>query len=296
MLWKLASFALVVILGVGIILRRRWELESLRDVPVEAIARNLPVTAVTRKQLNRALKRRLSDAAIVLPSRRKLLPMEVGLPLNPGDYERLAENGGIAAIERDLQDILLGIAKRGNWERPESVKVRLLPDINIQPGRVGPVRREQVPGSTEVGVTKKLVDEQPERRSAARRQDVIETEDLAGVTGPASPATKRHVSGEAMAGNLVLSPEYGSAIEVTSGAVIGRDGGCELHINHERVSRRHAEVRRDGNGWSIRDLASTHGTYLNGEAVGKFWILLKFPVVIRLGESGPKIKARLSRE
>ncbi|MDO5080646.1 FHA domain-containing protein [Buchananella hordeovulneris] len=294
--WGLLSFAAVVIFGVGIILRRRWQLESLRDVPAEVMARNMPEAAVTRQQLNRVLKRRLQDAAIMLPSRKKLLPAEVGLPMNPEDYENLVADGGIAAIERDLRDLLLGIAKRGNWERPGNVSVRLLPDSNVLPGRVGPVRREQTLGSVEVGVTKKLVDEQPESPRAALRQDVIETEDLAGITGPASPATKRLVSDKVRLGNLVLSPEYGSAIEVTAGAIIGRDGECELRINHERVSRRHAEVRRDGNGWSIRDLGSTHGTYLNGEAVGKFWILLKFPVVIRLGESGPKIKARISGE
>ncbi|MBK9037266.1 MAG: sigma 54-interacting transcriptional regulator [Myxococcales bacterium] len=48
--------------------------------------------------------------------------------------------------------------------------------------------------------------------------------------------------------------------------VIGRDPSCQLVLDHERVSRRHAQVRVDG-GWAVTDLGSRNGTQVRGEAV-----------------------------
>ncbi|MGW1838352.1 FHA domain-containing protein [Streptomyces sp. NPDC002067] len=45
---------------------------------------------------------------------------------------------------------------------------------------------------------------------------------------------------------------------------IGRAPGAGLRLNHETVSRIHAELRSEGNGWMLRDLGSTNGTCVNG--------------------------------
>jgi hypothetical protein len=45
---------------------------------------------------------------------------------------------------------------------------------------------------------------------------------------------------------------------------IGRLPGSELRLTHESVSRTHAELRRVGEDWTLRDLASTNGTLVNG--------------------------------
>ncbi len=44
---------------------------------------------------------------------------------------------------------------------------------------------------------------------------------------------------------------------------IGRDGGCDLVLADLSVSRRHARLERDGDGWLLTDLRSTNGTRLN---------------------------------
>ncbi|MFF2013665.1 FHA domain-containing protein [Streptomyces sp. NPDC058195] len=50
--------------------------------------------------------------------------------------------------------------------------------------------------------------------------------------------------------------------------LIGRDPGNGLRLNHETVSRMHAELHtQPGGGWLLRDLGSTNGTCVNGRRV-----------------------------
>lgn len=48
-------------------------------------------------------------------------------------------------------------------------------------------------------------------------------------------------------------------------AVIGRLATSDVVINDPNVSRRHAELRRDDDGWVLVDLGSTNGTLVNGK-------------------------------
>ncbi|MEU0039694.1 MULTISPECIES: DUF1707 and FHA domain-containing protein [unclassified Streptomyces] len=48
---------------------------------------------------------------------------------------------------------------------------------------------------------------------------------------------------------------------------IGRDPASGLRLNHETVSRIHAELSRQGGLWVLRDLGSTNGTTVNGRRV-----------------------------
>lgn len=48
---------------------------------------------------------------------------------------------------------------------------------------------------------------------------------------------------------------------------IGRDNANDLIIDHPLASRRHARLEHDENGYFVRDLESTNGTYVNGDRV-----------------------------
>jgi len=49
--------------------------------------------------------------------------------------------------------------------------------------------------------------------------------------------------------------------------VIGRLSSCDIPLGDPQVSRRHAEVRRDAEGFAVFDLGSTNGTAVNGAPV-----------------------------
>ena len=51
--------------------------------------------------------------------------------------------------------------------------------------------------------------------------------------------------------------------------VLGRSSGCDVVVDDPNVSRRHAEIRRLGEGYSLVDLGSTNGTEVNGQRVGE---------------------------
>ena len=57
------------------------------------------------------------------------------------------------------------------------------------------------------------------------------------------------------------------AVPLADGAtvVIGRDPGCDVALDHERISRRHTRIAI-GASWTVEDLGSRNGTLVNGVA------------------------------
>ena len=49
--------------------------------------------------------------------------------------------------------------------------------------------------------------------------------------------------------------------------VVGRSMVCDLVFESPHLSRKHAEIVREAEGWSVRDLQSRHGLAVNGEVV-----------------------------
>jgi hypothetical protein len=51
------------------------------------------------------------------------------------------------------------------------------------------------------------------------------------------------------------------------GATLGRSRDCDIVLDDSSISRRHAEIRPAGDGWTVADLGSTNGVRLNGRPV-----------------------------
>jgi pSer/pThr/pTyr-binding forkhead associated (FHA) protein len=72
--------------------------------------------------------------------------------------------------------------------------------------------------------------------------------------------------------------------EYTVGAgplTLGRDAGSDVVVGGHEVSRQHAEIRSEPEGYVLVDL-SVNGTYVNGERIGKTHVLARADV-IRIG-------------
>jgi hypothetical protein len=61
-----------------------------------------------------------------------------------------------------------------------------------------------------------------------------------------------------------LADGFGAAHPVAASATIGRSHDGDLVVLASSVSRAHAELRRGDAGWTVRDLGSRNGTFVDG--------------------------------
>jgi len=67
---------------------------------------------------------------------------------------------------------------------------------------------------------------------------------------------------------VIYGPELGRRFELKEGdIVIGREAGCDVRIDLDNVSRRHARVTRKLGKAFVSDLGSTNGTFVNDSEV-----------------------------
>ncbi|MHC4713204.1 MAG: SpoIIE family protein phosphatase [Planctomycetota bacterium] len=73
-----------------------------------------------------------------------------------------------------------------------------------------------------------------------------------------------------MAQLVVLSgPQEGQVFDLEDRCVIGRQQDCDIRLKDDAVSRHHAVVSAEEDGYYIEDLGSSNGTFLNGRAITK---------------------------
>lgn len=66
----------------------------------------------------------------------------------------------------------------------------------------------------------------------------------------------------------VLVAHDGTEIEVYPGSMLlGRLEDCAVVFEDPNVSRHHAQIDSDAEGWIVRDLGSTNGTFVNGKRI-----------------------------
>ena len=68
----------------------------------------------------------------------------------------------------------------------------------------------------------------------------------------------------------VLVTDEGERLPVTAAeSAIGRSAACDIQVTAPTVSRRHAVLTRDNEGFRISDIRSKGGLYVNEERVGR---------------------------
>jgi pSer/pThr/pTyr-binding forkhead associated (FHA) protein len=61
--------------------------------------------------------------------------------------------------------------------------------------------------------------------------------------------------------------QEGLSLPLGEGLKIGRASDCQLILDDDYVSTRHAQIVRTESGYVVEDLGSTNGTYVNNERV-----------------------------
>lgn len=66
---------------------------------------------------------------------------------------------------------------------------------------------------------------------------------------------------------LLVNANGQQQVTVTDQMIVGRDPACDLWVDVDDVSRRHATVVAQASGWAVRDLGSRNGTFVNDQPV-----------------------------
>jgi hypothetical protein len=175
-----------------------------------------------------ALQRELDNTATILSRERSLVPNDFVIELSEHDHKRLQPYAGTLTTE--LSDHIRDHAAEQHYAFSGPVKVRFEMQQELPTGRF------RIRSSVRAGVDRSRASKPSataERRAAAFLE----------VNGTEHP---------------VVAP----------GLLIGRSSECDLRIDDPGISRRHAELRINGDGpdaeISIIDLGSTNGTIVDG--------------------------------
>jgi hypothetical protein len=205
-------------------------------------------TNVQPVELARKLAKEMDDGRTISVSR-VYVPNEYTVYLSPDDRAQFETYE--SSLVDELQDHLADHARRERYAMLTPPRVRMESDEDLAVG--------------EFGIATRMV--QPERGRGRERPER---------PGPKAGETmvykRTAVPTEAVsAEELGMSPEP-AALEVdgerhaidSNRVVIGRSRECDIQLADPNVSRRHAELRREGSAFWLVDLGSTNGIDVNG--------------------------------
>ncbi|HEX6701263.1 MAG TPA: DUF3662 and FHA domain-containing protein [Gaiellaceae bacterium] len=204
-------------------------------------------TNVQPVELARKLAKEMDDHRTVSVSR-VYVPNEYTVYLAPQDREQFSSYEG--SLLDELRDHLAEHARRERYAMLSAPRVLLETDDDLALG--------------EFGIATRMV--QPKRGDAPR---VPATPGQTMVYKPAPPSVPTEA-----ASPVELGIEPVRATLTVNGrthelegrrAVIGRSKECDIQVADPNASRRHAELRREGDAFWVVDLGSTNGLDVNGK-------------------------------
>jgi Protein of unknown function (DUF3662)/FHA domain len=162
-----------------------------------------------------------------------------------------------AGLQREFSELVIDAAKENRWNLMGMPRISFAEAEELGKGEF---RVEaSLTADKNVGVGRVATREPDARDAFATRAISSETAERLGIAS--SEAT------------LVVVDERGrqkERISITRAPVtIGRLSTNDVVLADSNVSRRHAELRRSGGGWTIVDLESTNGTTVNGNAIAE---------------------------
>jgi hypothetical protein len=201
-------------------------------------------------EVGRRIQRELGENKTVSVNR-VYVPNDFQVSIGPDDYKRFKpmESG----LVREFTDMVIDAAKRNRYNLMGVPRISFVEDEDL--------------GKGEFRVEASLAaDEARGQPSVSTRQP---SEDDAHSTRAISAGTADRLGLVGSGAHLIVVDESGKdkeRISITRAPVtIGRLSTNDVVLSDPNVSRKHAEVRRDGGRWILVDLGSTNGTLVNGK-------------------------------
>jgi hypothetical protein len=207
-------------------------------------------TNVQPVELARKLVKEMDDHRSVSVSR-VYVPNEYTIYLSPADLEQFSSFED--SLREELQDYLAEHARRERFVLLTPPQVKLESDADLDIGVFGiATRLVRGPGT-----------KAPEGAPAEQARPGM-TMVYKAVPPPEGESAAEAVAALPAAALTIAGQRHELAGER---AVIGRSKDCDIQVSDPNVSRRHAEVRREGNSYTVVDLDSTNGIEVDGKRV-----------------------------
>ena len=203
-------------------------------------------------ELARKLAKEMDDSKQVSVSR-VYVPNHYRVFLSAQDREQFASYE--PALRKELSDYLLEHARAERLALTSRPAVEFMTDERLVLG--------------EFGIQAQLLTP-PEEEPRAGAADVAPSQGDFGHTMVYSPdkaARRLDDPGPAVATRAVLAGAGRRNVLSGSRVTLGRSRECDIVVDDENVSRRHAELRRDNGDWHVVDLGSTNGVKVNRRRV-----------------------------
>jgi hypothetical protein len=209
-------------------------------------------SSVQPVELAHKLAKEMEESQVVSVSR-VYVPNHYRVFLSPQDREQFSTYE--SALRKELSDYLLEHARQEGLALTSRPQIELMTDDRLDVG--------------EFGIQAQLLSP-PEEELEAAPADAAPSAGDFGHTMVYSPDRAERVLETPRDGGRALLVGNGRRSVLTGDLLlIGRSRECEIMVEDPNVSRKHAEVRRDGGRWVIADLGSTNGIKVNGRRVDR---------------------------
>jgi Protein of unknown function (DUF3662)/FHA domain len=184
------------------------------------------------------------------------VPNDFDLYLGKDDYDHLVSFED--SLKTELSNYVTAFARREGWTLVAPPRLELHCDEDLHVGEFGIATR-----------TVSAPAEAPDAGAFAAPAAVVPPAAVA--PGPVidqtllyqEPAPADEPSPRASSARGVLRGRQGDYQIADPVTVIGRSRRCDIVLTDPNVSRQHAEIRRQDNGFMLLDLGSTNGTRVN---------------------------------
>ena len=190
------------------------------------------------------------EAGRTISVNRTYAPNDFRVAMGSEDHERFAQME--PGLVKEFSELVIEQAKQSRWKLMGMPEISFVEDERLGKGEF----------RVEAALTADPASNEP---SVSTRQ----TDDGdPGSTGAISTDTARRLGLAGMGAELVVVENGGETEKISitrTPVVIGRLSSNDVVLSDPNVSRKHAELRKDGNRWVLVDLGSTNGTSVNGK-------------------------------